>query len=113
MKFDTFTQNTTLGLVHTHLLILGVIFFIIVLLLNKVYNFGEKKFFKSFYFTYVIGVSLTSVMLVFRGIVQINNLNISNGMISGLAGLSHIILGAGFVLFILNLKESLKEKLTQ
>ena len=54
-KINNFTGITTLSTTHTHVLMLGFIFFIIVLLLEKNFNISSIKSFKSWLITYNIG----------------------------------------------------------
>jgi hypothetical protein len=45
-------------------------------------------------------------MLVVRGIVQVLDLNIVSAVISGIAGIGHIILGVSLILILLDIKKS-------
>ncbi len=61
---------------------------------------------------YNIGVLLTSLMLAVRGVLQVNGSTLTsaaNGMISGFAGIGHILVGIGMILLFLMLKEKVKE----
>ena len=50
-KFNDFVGKTTLSVVHTHLFMLGMFFFLVILLLAKQYkNLIEDKKFKLFYY---------------------------------------------------------------
>lgn len=42
-KFNYFTGNTTLFLVHTHYFVLGMLFSLILVLLEKYYSFSNIK----------------------------------------------------------------------
>ena len=41
-KFNGFTGKTTLGVVHTHYFLLGMVFFLLLLLLEKNFSFTGK-----------------------------------------------------------------------
>lgn len=59
------------------------------------------KSFRAFLYLYNVGLPLTAVMMVARGIPQVLALPLSKGMdaaISGIAGIGHILLGTGVVL---------------
>ena len=59
---------------------------------------------------YHVGVSLTAVMLFVRGVVQVLELSPARGMdaaISGMAGLGHILTGAGIVLLFVALRKAM------
>ena len=62
-----------------------------------------------FMIVYNIGVSLTAVMMVIRGIVQVLGVSLSSGQsasISGIAGIGHIMTGIGIILLITSLKKA-------
>ncbi|MEG2596769.1 MAG: DUF2871 family protein, partial [Ruthenibacterium sp.] len=64
-----------------------------------------------FFKVYNIGVPLTAVMLLVRGIPQVLGLTLSSGMtaaISGIAGIAHILTGLGIILLLLSLKKIAK-----
>lgn len=42
-KFNGFTNKTTLGVVHTHYFLLGMVFFLLLLLLEKNFSFTGAK----------------------------------------------------------------------
>lgn len=45
-------------------------------------------------------------MLVVRGIVQVLDLNVVSAVISGIAGIGHIILGVSLVMILLDIKKN-------
>ncbi|MEG2897759.1 MAG: DUF2871 family protein, partial [Eubacterium sp.] len=55
-KFNGFTGRTTLGVVHLHLFVLGMIFFLIIALFNKDYHLVDHKNFNVFYGVYNAGI---------------------------------------------------------
>ncbi|MCH4205052.1 MAG: DUF2871 domain-containing protein [Solobacterium sp.] len=107
-KFYQYTGATALGKVHTHLFILGMIVFLIVALYAKDMKLEEQKTFKPFMILYNIGLAGMAVMLVVRGVPQVMGIALSSSisaMISGIAGLAHICLGAGIVLLIITFQK--------
>lgn len=54
-KINGFTEQTVLGGLHTHILVSGVFFFLIVLLLEKSFELTKDKKFNKFFITYNIG----------------------------------------------------------
>lgn len=96
-------EFTQLGLVHTHLLVLGFVVLLIVLLLEKAFALTESKLFGWFFWTYISGLVLTSAMMVWHGILTVVGEQ-STAMISGIAGLGHILLSAGMVFLFLALR---------
>lgn len=101
-KFNGFTDRTTLAFVHTHLFLLGMIFFLVVSLFQFHVDLVGQKRFKAFYMVYNIGVAIAVIMLICRGIIQVLGVELSKGAdaaISGVAGIGHICIGIGMILF--------------
>ena len=67
-KLNGFTDFTTLSVVHTHYLMLGMAFFLLLVLVEKNFHFVATKISKYLLF-YHIGLNLTVVMFVVRGVV--------------------------------------------
>ena len=107
--FNGFTAKTTLGVVHAHYFLLGMVFFLLLLLLEKNFSFTGPKTGRILVL-YHIGLNLTAVMFVVRGIAQVLGIALSSGMnaaISGIAGIGHILLGISLLLILLQMKRSL------
>ena len=109
-KFNGFTAKTTLSVVHTHYFLLGMVFFLLLLLLEKNFFFTGPKTGRALVL-YHVGLNLTAVMLVVRGVVQVLGIPLSTGMsaaISGMAGIGHILLGVSLVLLLAQIRRSIK-----
>lgn len=105
-KFNGFTDKTTLGVVHTHYFLLGMVFFLLLLLLEKNFSFTGAKTGRILV-AYQIGLNLTAVMFVVRGVTQVLGTSLSSGMsaaISGIAGIGHILLGVSLVLLLVQIR---------
>ncbi|SJN09966.1 hypothetical protein FM113_07830 [Leucobacter sp. 7(1)] len=99
-------QFSQLGLAHTHLLTLGFIVLLIVLALEKVFAISRsRKLFTWFFWLYNAGVILTSGMLIWHGSLTVLGLD-SNKMISGIAGLGHMLITAGMIVFFVALRRA-------
>lgn len=112
-KFNGFTGRTTLGFVHTHLFLLGMIFFLITALFQFHVDVAGLKRFQLFYVLYNAGVAVTVVMLIVRGMFQVYGQELSRGLdasISGIAGIGHICTGIGMILYLVMLKRVVKEQ---
>ena len=111
-KFLELTEPTTWSLTHSHFFVLGMFFFLIVLLLEKSFHMTKDKKFKIFYIIYNLGLIVTGIMLWIRGIFDItNNASIIyDKMISGISGVGHLLLGISIILFFIILKNRIKEK---
>lgn len=110
-KFNGFTAKTTLGVVHTHYFLLGMVFFLLLLLLEKSFSFTGHKTGRILV-VYQIGLNLTAVMFVVRGVPQVLGTTLSSGMsaaISGVAGIGHILLGVSMVLLLVQLRRKVLE----
>ena len=99
-KMNGYTAWTSLSVVHTHYFILGMMFFLILGLVSFNVNFKSNR---AVLF-YNVGLNLTAIMLVVRGIVQVLDLNVVSAVISGIAGIGHIILGVSLILILALLK---------
>ncbi len=111
-KFNGFSGKTALGVVHTHYFMLGMVFFLLLLLLEKNFSFTGAAAARALIF-YHIGLNLTAVMFLVRGISQVLDVALSSGMnaaISGIAGIGHILLGVSLVLLLVQIKRSVVSK---
>ena len=110
-KFNGFTAKTTLSVVHTHYFLLGMVFFLLLLVLEKSFSFTGPRTGRILAF-YHVGLNLTAVMLVIRGVTQVLGTALSSGMsaaISGMAGIGHILLGVSLALLLVQLKRTVQE----
>ncbi len=107
-RFNGFTARTTLSVVHTHYFLLGLVFFLLLVVLEKSLSFTGEKTGRALA-VYHIGLNLTAVMLAVRGVTQVMGTSLSRGAdaaISGMAGIGHILLGVGLVLVLLQIRRS-------
>lgn len=105
-KYSDFSGSTVLVALHTHILMLGFIFFIIVLILSKLFQVHEAKSFGTWYIVYNIGLLITIGAMTTRGMLQINGQDIS--FLPHIAGLGHAILGTGFIWLLILLGKRIK-----
>lgn len=115
-KAFEFTGKTTLSIVHVHFFVLGVVLFLIIAILNHLINLEQNKGFKVFLILYNISLLFIAVMFLTRGIIQVFDLSLSpaiNSMISGIAGVSHFMLGESLIFLFVLLIKSQKDKLTK
>lgn len=104
-KVNGFTDFTTLSVVHTHYLMLGMVFFLLLVVVEKNFHFVDNKVLKYLLF-YHIGLNLTVVMLVVRGVVQVLSLDVSSVVLFGIA---HLILGISMVLVLFSIRNCIKD----
>lgn len=105
-KFNNFTANTTLKSLHSHGLILGFIFFIIILLLDYNFNISNNKYYKAWLIIYNLSLIYTLISLLIRGILQVKGIDFVG--LSHIAGLGHFLLGSSLIYFFVILKKSIK-----
>ena len=96
---------TTLSVVHTHYLMLGMVFFLMLVLLENNFHFIDNKV-RKFLIFYHIGLNLTVVMLTIRGVVQVLSLDVSSAVLFGIA---HLILGISMILVLISIRNCVKD----
>lgn len=104
-KLNGFTGFTTLSVVHTHYLMLGMVFFLLLVVVEKNFHFVDNKVLKYLLF-YHIGLILTVVMLVIRGVVQVLSLDVSSAVLSEIG---HLILGISMILVLISIRNCIKD----
>lgn len=105
-KFNNFSGYTVLKSVHTHTLVLGFLFFIIVLLLEKNFTISNNKSFNKWIILYNLGLLYLIITLSIRGILQVIGSDFVG--LSHIAGLGHAILGISLVWFLAIVNKELK-----
>lgn len=108
-RLSGFSGDTNLSVMHTHYFVLGMMFFLILLLLEKSFHFSQQKGTGKVLVCYQIGLNITGLGFLIRGLTQVWNTELSRGMdsaLSGIAGLGHIILGVSLVLLLLRIKKN-------
>ena len=106
-KINGFEGQTVLGVVHTHTLTLGFMFFILVLLLEKNFKLSETKGFKGWCILYNISLIYLLITLTDRGILQVLGNDFAG--LSHIAGLGHVLLSVALIWFVIIVNKSIKE----
>ncbi len=99
-KYLMFTGKTNLSLVHVHYFMLGMAFFLLLALLEKAFAFSAKKGVKGWLTVYHVGLNLTVICLILRGLAQATQATLSTGLnasLSGVSGIGHILLGTAML----------------
>jgi hypothetical protein len=115
-KWNGYTGVTALGKVHAHLFLLGMMMFLLTALFADRLDLEKQKTFRTFLRLYNIGLPLTAVMLLVRGITEVRGTVLSSGAnaaISGIAGTGHILVGAGLILLLLSIKKAESSRQTE
>lgn len=110
-KYLGFNGKTTLSLLHVHLLVLGTLLFLLLTIMNKISDMKleQENTFKKFYILHNIALPFMMIMLTIRGVVQVLAIDLSsaqNAMISGFAGISHILITISIVMMFSSLKKT-------
>ncbi|MDY5061147.1 DUF2871 domain-containing protein [Staphylococcus simulans] len=105
-KAFEFTGKTQLAIVHTHILMLGMFMFLILLVFEKLFSISKYYLFNWFYYVYNIGLIVTVALQGIKGTMQVTGASISPG-IAGIAGLGHMTLSAGFIILFFLLKKAI------
>lgn len=112
-QFNGVDGGTSLALIHTHTLALGLLFFLILASLEDKLKMSEAKQFKLFYYTYNVGLLVTVAIMIVRGITEVLGTTISSGLnaaLSGMAGLGHISLAVGLITILLIILQSVNQQ---
>ncbi|MCT9110118.1 DUF2871 domain-containing protein [Streptomyces mirabilis] len=107
-KANDFTGDTQLALMHTHLLSLGMMGFLIVLALDKQFALSGTKLFTYFFWFYNVGIAITVAMMFVHGTETVLGDRVPEA-VPLTAGLGHILLTVGLILLFVLLGKRLNE----
>jgi hypothetical protein len=108
-KLNDFTGDSQLSVVHTHILALGMLFFLVVLALEKLFTLTAGKLFTAFFWVYNAGLALTIGMMILRGMMTVLG-HEPGAALDGISGLGHITITLGLIFFFINLGKCLPAK---
>lgn len=106
-KIMEFTGETVLVATHTHILVLGFLFFLLVLGLAKQFGVHKHSAFSSWFIVYHVSFLGMIGTLVARGIMQVNGTDFEG--LPHMAGLTHALLGGSLIWFMVLVGKSIKE----
>ena len=110
-KFSDFTGQTRLSVMHTHYFLLGMIFFLVLMLAEKVFAFSDRNA-GRFLIVYHVGLNVTGLGFLMRGLTQVWGTELSRGLdasISGIAGIGHILTGVSIILLLLKIRKCVSD----
>lgn len=87
--------------------------FLIVALFSQSLNLSDQKPFRPFLPVYHVGLPLSVLMMLIRGMTEVLNAPMSKGLdgaLSGIAGLGHILMGLGLILLLTTLVKADRNK---
>lgn len=110
-KAKDFHGETQLALMHTHLLALGMIVFLVVLALDKVFQLSGTKLFTAFFWFYNAGIAISTAMMGTHGILTVLGRDEDHiaEVVPLTAGLGHILLTVGLILLFVLLGRRVNE----
>lgn len=86
------------------------VFLILALLEMNLHFMNDRT--KRYVFFYHLGLNLTVIMLMIRGVIQVVYLNslttVLNVVIAGIAGIGHLILGISLIMILISIKNAIK-----
>jgi len=103
---NDFTGFTQLAVVHTHFLVLGMLFFLGVILFERALALSQSKLFNWFFWTYNVGLLWTGAFLTFNRTNTVLG-NPTSPAVAGMSGIGHILLTVALILFFLCLRPRL------
>ena len=107
IKLNGFSTYTSLSVVHTHYFMLGMMFFLILALLEMNLHFMNDRT-KRYVFFYHLGLNLTVIMLMIRGVIQVVYLNsLTTALNVVIAGIGHLILGISLIMILISIKNAI------
>ena len=95
-----------------HYFMLGMVFFLVLMILQRLYAFSNTKTTKAI-IAYQVGLNITVVGFLLRGIPQVLGSELSsafNASISGISGIGHIILGISLLMILWNVRNAVSKK---
>ena len=98
-KLHGFYGHTSLIALHVHYFTLGMMFFLLLALAEKQFAFSELKM-RQLLPYYQAGLNLTGLAFLARGVCQVLGTasdGFGSSLISGIAGIGHILLGVSLV----------------
>ncbi len=102
-KMNEYNGTTMLTGLHVHSLVLGLLFFIILILLEHNFSITSCRSYNICYVIYNLGLIGTLATMTTRGIFQVLGQDMPG--LNHIAGLFHMLLGVGIVWFVLLLKK--------
>lgn len=109
---DNLGTHSQLNTLHTQLLVLGMVVFLVVLALDAVFSLSGRRSFSVFYWTYNVGLVVTVAMQAVRGFLTLDGQDpaTTSAAIPGIAGLGHMLLTVGLVALFVALRAGIKDR---
>ncbi len=92
-------------IIHTHLLLMGFIFFLLLCFCEKLFSITKSRHYKLFFLCYNIGLIGSALIMGYRSMGELFGYLPSKMVAMTVGSLAHIVLSAGLILFMLCFKE--------
>ncbi len=106
-KMQGFTGKTMLSILHVHTLVLGLLFFLILMLMEKQFVLTAAKRFKGWFITYNIALVGTLATMLTRGVTQVLGTDVSG--LNHIAGTFHTTMAVALIWFLVMLRKRIWE----
>jgi len=104
-KLSGYYESTTLSVLHVHALALGMLFFLLLLVLNRQFGIDKMKGYTPWLILYNTGLLGVLVTMGVRGVLTVENMEFAG--LNHIAGLFHALLGVSIIWFFILLKKAL------
>ncbi len=104
-KANEFTGFTQTSVMHTHLLVLGMLVFLVMMALERIFTLSRSRGFTVFFWLYNAGLVITVAMMGVHGTRTVLGLE-SGPALAGVSGLGHMLLTAALVALFVALQRT-------
>lgn len=88
--WDNFVSGRPfLAAVHVHLMVLGVLFFLIQMILEKLFCITKAKFYNVFYIVFIGGLCLSIAMILYKGFAQVFGFTTIRALTESIPAIAH------------------------
>lgn len=94
-------------IIHTHLLGLGFFFYILLMILDKLFDLNHDPGFARFQLFYNAGLLLSAVIMAYRSLGEIFAYEANKMLAMGAGTVGHILVTVGLIMFALILKRGI------
>lgn len=107
-KMNEFLGDTMLSKIHVHAITMGTLFFLIVLVLNKLFDLTANKRFNVWFWFYNISMIGVLTTMLMRGLFEVAGTEAA--YFSHIAGTSHTLAAVAIIWFMVMLKKAVLKK---
>ena len=103
-KFSHFSGQTNLSIIHTHYFLLGMFFFLLLMLLEKSFSFSDQNIGRIL-LVYHLGLNMTALGFLMRGFTQVWGMDLRPELDASISGIGHILTGICLILLLLKIRK--------